>query len=403
MSVERFCSCPYCDSVFRLSDGKLKHHAGMVRCGACREVFDANTNLVEKTQTGLMPVAQTNEDFHSDEELGISNEIAPDQGTVESETLRQNDDFDVFEYHEVNNPFDERNPDGLSNEDSQQQINLNNSDEGFNYEIQSEPVIESLDFDPDQSINIELKDNDEMEASTEDSTIESSMLGENYDGSGVESEVDRQFLAMKIKYVDADEDSIYSGMSSMSQLSALEDSTLGRINRNGVNEYISDRSNPLMTFTWTLVAIAFVVLLGMQVKYFFVEKYAQNETYRKYLVGFCKIAKCDLAPRQDPFRFTLTHTKIDLHPTQLGALRVTVKLVNEATFSQPYPLLQLTLTDRVGRIVGRRTFSPEFYLQKGKPNMIDQEELASILFDLARPHEKAVGFVVDIVTEPVSS
>jgi hypothetical protein len=34
--------------------------------------------------------------------------------------------------------------------------------------------------------------------------------------------------------------------------------------------------------------------------------------------------------------------------------------------------------------------------------MVGEGELASVLFDLARPHEKAVGFVVEIVTEPVA-
>ncbi len=125
--------------------------------------------------------------------------------------------------------------------------------------------------------------------------------------------------------------------------------------------------------------------------------------YRSYLEAFCTVAGCELPSRQDPYRFTLTHTKIDLHPTQPGAIRVTVKLVNEADFPQPYPFLQLTLTDKVGRVVGRRTFTPDLYLDKSTKNLLGKGELASILFDLARPHEKAVGFVVDIVTDSYSS
>jgi hypothetical protein len=183
----------------------------------------------------------------------------------------------------------------------------------------------------------------------------------------------------------------------------IEDSTLGRIHKNEVEEYIGHRSNPFATFVWFLVAAGFFALLGMQVKYFMVDKYAQDDRYRTYLAGFCRIAQCELPPRQNPYLLTLTHTKIDLHPTQPGALRVTVKMVNEAQFSQPYPMLQLTLTDRVGRIVGRRTFTPEAYLPKGVPDLIGEGELTSILFDLARPHDKAVGFVVDIVTEAANS
>ena len=194
------------------------------------------------------------------------------------------------------------------------------------------------------------------------------------------------------------EDSVPSEVSQNASLN-IQESTLGRMHKNEVEEFISEQRNPIATFVWFMVAMGFLFLLGMQVKYFMVEKYAQDEQYRKYLAGFCRIAQCELPPRQDPYLLTLTHTKIDLHPTQPGALRVTVKMVNEAQFSQPFPMLQVTLTDRVGRIVGRRTFNPDAYLPAGSTGIIGEGELTSILFDLARPHEKAVGFVVDIVTE----
>lgn len=184
---------------------------------------------------------------------------------------------------------------------------------------------------------------------------------------------------------------------------APENESLDWVSRSTAEKYITDRSNPLVSFAWLLAVIGFLLLLSMQVKYFYVEKYAQNDTFRKYLVGFCKIADCELPSRKSPYLFTLTHTEIDLHPDQPDALRVTVKLVNEAGYSQPYPDLQITLTDRVGRIVGRRSFSPDSYLPTGQKNMIGDGELDSLLFDLARPHEKAVGFVVDIVTDSESS
>lgn len=176
----------------------------------------------------------------------------------------------------------------------------------------------------------------------------------------------------------------------------------GRINMNGVDDYLNPRPNPLVSALWGLVALGFLLLLGGQVRYFLVDKYAQDETYRPYLAGFCEIAACQLPPRRDAARFTLTHTQIDLHPHTPGALRVTVKLVNEATFAQPYPDLELTLTDQDGWVVGRRTFAPRHYLPRQQPNQLASGELAAIRFDLARPHEKAVGFEVNIVGRPLS-
>ncbi len=175
----------------------------------------------------------------------------------------------------------------------------------------------------------------------------------------------------------------------------------GRINMNGVDHYINPRSNPLSSLLWGVVGVVFLALLGWQVKYFFVDQYARHEGYPSYLAGWCEVIACP--PRRAPSRFTLTHTRVGLHPVAPGALRVTVKLVNEAAFAQPYPDLQLTLTDRDGRIVGRRAFPPARYLGEGQPGSLASGELGILRLDLARPHEKAVGFEVDIVTGPASS
>ncbi len=179
----------------------------------------------------------------------------------------------------------------------------------------------------------------------------------------------------------------------------LEEPKPSVINMNGVDEYIVDRPNPLLSIFWFLICIGFIVLLGFQVKHYHVEKFAQDEQYRPALRLFCKVAKCTLPARRDPFRFTITNTRIDLHPQEPGALRITVKLLNQADFAQEFPELQLTLTDRVGRVVGRRTFDPTFYLGSNQLNQLDSGDLGLVVFDLVHPHEKAVGFVIDIVRE----
>ncbi len=171
------------------------------------------------------------------------------------------------------------------------------------------------------------------------------------------------------------------------------------ISMNGVDAYIADRPNPLAGLVWFIVALGFLFLLGLQVRTYFVDRYAQDERFRPYLSLFCRVAACELPARRDAYSFSITHTRVELHPDVPGALNITVKLVNQAGFSQPYPDLQLTLIDRVGRVIGRRTFSPDSYLGTDEPNLLESGELASVDFDLVQPNEKAVGFVVEIVLE----
>ena len=39
--------CPHCNTTFRVAPDQLKLHGGIVRCGACNEVFDGNTALID--------------------------------------------------------------------------------------------------------------------------------------------------------------------------------------------------------------------------------------------------------------------------------------------------------------------------------------------------------------------
>lgn len=171
------------------------------------------------------------------------------------------------------------------------------------------------------------------------------------------------------------------------------------ISMNGVDDYIADRPNPLAAFCWFIVVVGFLFLLGLQVRTHFVDRYAQDERFRPYLSLFCRVAACELPARRDADSFSITNTRVELHPDEPGAVKITVKLVNRAEFSQPYPDLQLTLIDRVGRVIGRRTFSPDFYLDAAGRDLLESGEQVSVDFNLAQPHEKAVGFVVEVVLE----
>ena len=186
-------------------------------------------------------------------------------------------------------------------------------------------------------------------------------------------------------------------------VSVRADPQTSRANGINLNGAPAPRASPLSRLLWSVAALGLLVLLGLQVKYIFTEKYAQHQEYGPFLTAGCEFFNCALPARTDSSRLTLTHTRIDLHPFAPGAIRITVKLVNEAVFAQPYPDLQVTLTDWNGRVVGRRTFPPGRYFAEGQPETLGSGELGVMLFDIARPHEKAVGFEVNIVAGSASS
>ncbi len=51
--------CPHCSAKFRVRSEQVKLHAGLVRCGACRGIFDAIEHLIE----GSLPFAAPSDDY----------------------------------------------------------------------------------------------------------------------------------------------------------------------------------------------------------------------------------------------------------------------------------------------------------------------------------------------------
>jgi len=60
--------CPHCQTVFRVAHDQLKLRGGIVRCGACNEIFDGNAALIEPA---LPPLPSPSPDTPLDLELDI--------------------------------------------------------------------------------------------------------------------------------------------------------------------------------------------------------------------------------------------------------------------------------------------------------------------------------------------
>lgn len=54
--VSAITQCPHCSAKFRVRPEQVKLHAGLVRCGACRGIFDAVEHLIEGTLPPMPPM-----------------------------------------------------------------------------------------------------------------------------------------------------------------------------------------------------------------------------------------------------------------------------------------------------------------------------------------------------------
>lgn len=164
-----------------------------------------------------------------------------------------------------------------------------------------------------------------------------------------------------------------------------------------VNWVVIYGPNPLRTALWTIGCIALVALLAVQVRFLHFDVLAGIPALRPYLQQFCSVAECAVPLPRSPRLIELAQTRVALHPDQPGALRVSAKLTNRADYDQSFPNLQLTLTDKAGRIVGRRVYDPTLYLgQEGSALKLGSGATQAIVLDLAQPHDTAIGFELAI-------
>lgn len=152
---------------------------------------------------------------------------------------------------------------------------------------------------------------------------------------------------------------------------------------------------------WASGVLLLIVLVVLQVRFFLVDELYAIPATRPYISLFCEFTGCEPPLRSDPSSIEIAQTRVDLHPEVPGAMRIKVNLINRAEFAQPYPSLQLTLSDKDGRIVGRRTYTPDDYLDAGAGrNLLDPGILAVASINLAHPNENAVGFETEVVATP---
>ena len=147
-----------------------------------------------------------------------------------------------------------------------------------------------------------------------------------------------------------------------------------------------------------IVIFGLLVGIGLQVYLNYWHELAQQSWARPQLERICEFAGCTVPARSDPSRIDLVDTGILSHPTLPGALRVTLALTNQATFDQAYPRIQLSLTDHLGAVVGRRSYRPREYLVD-PARLLHSRVLTPVELDLLRPPFQAIGYEVELLLQ----
>ncbi|MFV1993656.1 MAG: zinc-ribbon and DUF3426 domain-containing protein [Acidiferrobacterales bacterium] len=150
---------------------------------------------------------------------------------------------------------------------------------------------------------------------------------------------------------------------------------------------------------WVLGVFVMVTLLAAQWMYFYRDQLARDKQWTPYVQMFCQTLRCTITPRHDVGLVQLTDTRVTPHPKFDKALRVRATLINRAKYTQPFPLMEVTLTNTEGKILARKRFSAREYLKNTKqldaglaPNVARKAQL-----EITSPDTTADGYEIRLL------
>ncbi|MBQ0757683.1 MAG: DUF3426 domain-containing protein, partial [Amphritea sp.] len=155
---------------------------------------------------------------------------------------------------------------------------------------------------------------------------------------------------------------------------------------------------------WTTFVLLALLMLAVQYLWF---NRQQLSIHPELTSGFklvCEHLPCKL---KAPINLNLINTQklvIQQHTEYQGALSVNLLLENRADFSQPFPAIQLSFSNRRGELISQRTFQPIEYLKstQTEPMSMPVGKPVQISFDILDPGRRALSYeaLLKVPTNP---
>ncbi len=406
--------CPNCDTRFRVTESQLQVAGGRVRCGACLSVFDGASRLIIDGES----IAAA-----GDEDLDALLEELDDP--VAEEALERTEDQLVTEPEvETTEESSEIDLDELVDATVQEALH----DEEVLAELQVrddeiDPVLADDDQRADDGSN-ELDELDLLEAE-----LLADLKGEKPSREYAAVELDSPEVAQKDDADLSDEalqgdDADVVGlalpgtMTSAEIAAAQSEDAADSIWQDEEFEADPDRESQSIeipnlieeelarelaeanaasrSVSWTTLFFIVLCVIGIpaQLLWFQFDVWSKDPDLRPLYTQVCEVIGCELPQRADISSIVAENAVLRPHPDVPDALIYDALLVNKASFAQPFPMLELTLTSIRGHLVAGRRFAPEEYLTEEllKTNLMPPHTEIHISLEIKDPGQAPLNF-----------
>jgi predicted Zn finger-like uncharacterized protein len=158
------------------------------------------------------------------------------------------------------------------------------------------------------------------------------------------------------------------------------------------NERVS--AKPRVSSVWRYANLALVLFMLAQLTYATRGVWLDDARIRPWLDAACERLSCRLPPRRDVAQIALVARDVRPHPSETGALVISATMLNRAAFSQPYPPLEITLSNLDEQRIAMRRLAPQDYLNDARALVrgLPAGATATIDLEVFDPGKQAVAF-----------
>jgi predicted Zn finger-like uncharacterized protein len=152
---------------------------------------------------------------------------------------------------------------------------------------------------------------------------------------------------------------------------------------------------------WGFCSLILISVFVLQYAYFSREELAQDLRYRPWLVSMCEVIQCDVPYKRDIAQLHLLTRDVLIAPANnKDALVIQLSFINRAPHTQPFPVLQVYLSDAYGKAAAMRRFRPDEYLDPSidvSKEGLDPNVPVSLTLEMVKPKVEAAAFQIDFL------
>ena len=419
--------CPHCFTTYVISDEQYRVSEGMVRCGTCRERFqarflkdDISTPKFDPREAFIEPISDDAEQINrpdpdnADQIIFINSESDAGsniQLTSFEDNISNSINSDLSLEIDDNAPITPVDSSKLSAEEMLVNIRTKQAREKKQKELAKQqelnlPSTDSTQF-PDSFEAIDQSDSNENSESDNSNDVV-----KRINAAQAESLNDHSRDSSAQENLISEVDTLVNSKLAQSTLSASSPRrTKTTAEATANNELKSDfriKENRRKTSIWAwifslpllIIVSALIALLVYQLWMKQIIAFDNNSRFQKEIEAITiplaqELEKIDikLPVRRNLSQLELLSARTEAHPTRSSTTLLKVDILNRAQISQPLPWLEMTLTDADGGLVSLRNLSPNDYIYNNNiNNQIGSKELKKVTIELLSFPKQATGY-----------